>query len=987
MPGALVGALVSTITSATAGSLATGAFLSSFFTAFASSALNGIVGSIFGGEERGDFGSESSGLSTMVRQPAVPGKIVYGTMRLSGPLAFVHTTDNNKWLHMILVLTAHEVNAITEVFLDEEDPQLNSVGGATNPRFVDDDTGEPMVIIKKHLGSDNQTADTSLISHAPDKWTTSHRLRGNCYLYVRLGWKNTMWPNGIPNISATVQGKKVYDPRTASTTWRSNPALCIYDYLTNTTYGLAVPAAEINTSTFNTAANVCDESVALAGGGTQVRYTCDGVVDTSKTPKVILEDLLSAMAGTLTYQNGQWSLYAGEYRTPTVSLDESDLRGSITVRSRLSRKDLFNTVRGKYNEPSNDYQPSDFAEVSNSTYVTEDQGDIITLDRDYPFTNNSIAAQRLAKIELERVRQQITVEMPCKMTAFQLQVGDNVQITNARFGWTNKVFEVVEWQFVVDKDSENDAHVPGVNLVLRETASTVYTWSAEETTIDPSPDTDLPDPFSTADPTGLTLDSSETQLIRGQNGRIVSRIKVSWDSHPDALVYEGGSFRVQFRKNPSTIWEDLPIIPGDKTFTYVTDVDDRGTYDVRIRATNVRGGQSSWVEDLGHTVVGKTTPPPNVTGFNASSTLGLVRFSWDQLDILDVYGYEIRYGEGGIQWNDAIPLTVAKQGTSETTASVPPGSWSFLIKAVDYVGLYSSSPAVDSDVTVSNANTVLNAIADGDFPGTVDNFVRHYVGVLAPDDKNLASDYGFSTFDVFVPDPEQICVYTSEEIDLGSDQTVRTWGVIESALGPGVTTGTANPTLQICYRSDGDSSSGGETTTDLVSESGTFTNCILHYTGAIIPDSQSLANAVDFEVFDNFVYNPYEEATYEAPEVDYGTDSNLKLSLTQGVLAGPGETGSAASTAEIDTRTSSTSYDGFETFSTGTFNLRYAKYKITLNNTTTVGYVNAFSTQADCWRDWIIGDINNVRYIQARIRLDTDEGVAKITDFNWTIDQ
>jgi hypothetical protein len=295
---------------------------------------------------------------------------------------------------------------------------------------------------------------------------------------------------------------------------------------------------------------------------------------------------------------------------------------------------------------------------------------------------------------------------------------------------------------------------------------------------------------------------------------------------------------------------------------------------------------------------------------------------------------------------------------------------------------------VAGELTVGNANSVLNAIDDGLFPGTLSNFVKHYTNVLAPEDQKLASDYGFSTFDVFVPTPETECVYTSPEIDLGSDQNVRVWVSIESELGPGVTTGTADPDMQICYRSSTDSSSGGDVTTDLISSTGTFSNCIQHYNGSIIPDSQSIANeTTNYEVFDNFVYNPYETATYTSPEVDYGADSNILLSLTQGIAAGAGETGTPESTASIDTRTSAGSYDGYESFTSGTFNLRYAKIQMTLNSTTTVSYINALSLVAGCWRDWIIGDINNIRYVQARVNLDTTVGVAKITDFNWTIDQ
>ncbi|MCP6756604.1 hypothetical protein NL533_33770, partial [Klebsiella pneumoniae] len=84
---------------------------------------------------------------------------------------------------------------------------------------------------------------------------------------------------GIPNVSAVVNGKKVYDPRDGTTEWSNNAALCIRDYLTSS-YGFNCSSDEINDTYFSSAANHCDESVTLTTGGSQNRFTCDGVVDT-----------------------------------------------------------------------------------------------------------------------------------------------------------------------------------------------------------------------------------------------------------------------------------------------------------------------------------------------------------------------------------------------------------------------------------------------------------------------------------------------------------------------------------------------------------------------------------------------------------------------------------------------------------------------------------------------------------------------------------
>ena len=69
------------------------------------------------------------------------------------------------------------------------------------------------------------------------------------------------------------------------------------DYLTDTKYGLGESTANI--ASINTALGVCDEAVALAAGGTQPRYTMDGVIDTANSIKANIENMVGAMIGRL----------------------------------------------------------------------------------------------------------------------------------------------------------------------------------------------------------------------------------------------------------------------------------------------------------------------------------------------------------------------------------------------------------------------------------------------------------------------------------------------------------------------------------------------------------------------------------------------------------------------------------------------------------------------------------------------------------------
>ena len=168
----------------------------------------------------------------------------------------------------------------------------------------------------------------------------------------------------------------------------------------------------------------------------EARYRCNGTYDLNQQKKDVLLQLLSATGGTCPYVGGKFSLNVAAWRSPTATLTIDDLDGPISVVTRLSRRDVFNGVKGVYSNPSNLWQPTDFPAVTNAMYLAEDNNERNWLDKDFPFTTSYAAVQRLAKIDLEQIRQQISTVWPCKLSALVHQVGDVVRLTNARFGWS-----------------------------------------------------------------------------------------------------------------------------------------------------------------------------------------------------------------------------------------------------------------------------------------------------------------------------------------------------------------------------------------------------------------------------------------------------------------------------------------------------------------------------------------------------------------------
>lgn len=230
-----------------------------------------------------------SGITQQFRQPIIPRNAVYGEVRTSGGIIYAGTSGpTNKYLNMVIVIAAHEIEAFDEFIIEDQSITPDMIDGSgivTSGRYAN------FVQIKTHLGATAQTADTDLIAQATE-WTVNHRLRGCAYIYVRYETNSDVFPNGIPNISAWVRGKKCLDSRDfiistqlegqdgeyivgqdgspvigldnsseAVRAWTPNAALHALDNITDTELGCRVPLTRIDDDAIDEAANICDEFV------------------------------------------------------------------------------------------------------------------------------------------------------------------------------------------------------------------------------------------------------------------------------------------------------------------------------------------------------------------------------------------------------------------------------------------------------------------------------------------------------------------------------------------------------------------------------------------------------------------------------------------------------------------------------------------------------------------------------------------------------
>jgi hypothetical protein len=441
------------------------------------------------------------------RDAAAPQEFVYGEVRKGGPITYLETTRGGSVLYQIIPLAAHEIESVEAIYINDEvatisnDAYSNSrrsgAGWVTN-RNWSDDPDEHEIRIFYHLGDQTSITDTfdnstteSLDSVFFDTGSSDEDSQnfggvgqptkasfvgnGIAYLFVRFSYASGVFQNGIPVITAKIRGKKVFDPRTSTTAYSNNAALCIRDYLTSA-YGLN--DAQVDDTVFQAAANACDENVTLDAGGTENRYTLNGVVRANQNYGDVLQQMITSCAGTLFWGAGKWKLAVGEYNAPTKTFTLDDLRSNISLQTRVNLRDQFNKVQGVFNDAENRYIAADYPPIESATFLTEDDGVEQALDLDLPFTTSGATAQRLAKMTLLRGREQMVFQAEFGLNAFDVEVGEIVALTIDRYGWTAKEFEVVSWRFFIG--SEGDLRVA---LSLRETSEDAFAWDAEDTAI------------------------------------------------------------------------------------------------------------------------------------------------------------------------------------------------------------------------------------------------------------------------------------------------------------------------------------------------------------------------------------------------------------------------------------------------------------------------------------------------------------------------
>jgi hypothetical protein len=559
----------------------------------------------------GALGSNGAMVNTVT--PSGFHEVVYGEVRKGGVITFQEVTNDNQFLHQIIILAGHEVESLGDIYLNGELAPLNSNGMVTGGQFSN------KVHFYKHLG-DQTTADSGLVSAT--SVDSNFKNLGLAYIYMKCEFDPDVFTTGVPVVTCVVKGKKVYNPSTDTTAWSDNAALCIRDYMT-AEYGFDVPTANMDDTTFSAAYTACENSL---GSGGANKMTCNGVLSCKHEYEKNIAKLLTSCQGILYWSQGYWKLKVGVYYTPSVTFTESNLRSQISVQTKSSSSQQFNKVQGQFADKDQNYILSDYPMISSSTFITEDGGAIneSTMDLDLPLTTSPILAQRLAKLALFRAREQIIVSAEFDLTAMAVEIGDTINLTIERYGWSAKKFEVIGWTFTGNEKGST------INLSLKETSSAAYSWNNEETAIiaNDTTLTQIRDGLTISNFTAVNSKSIQT------DGTAIAEFSLAWTSATNAMV---DFYEVEWKPSTDSGYAVARTTDNSFKISPVRNVQ----YNVRVRAVTVNGNKGAYTSTT-VTGGGDTTAPAVATSINAIGSQGAITIEWTNpsdadLRYIDIY--------------------------------------------------------------------------------------------------------------------------------------------------------------------------------------------------------------------------------------------------------------------------------------------------------------------------------------------------------------
>lgn len=481
-----------------------------------------------------------------------PREYLFGQPATAGQLVDAYNSGGmygTEWETLVIAVADHQVEALVGYYVGEV--YYPYVAAGVQPGF------SGSLSISFQAGTiDQTTTDDRVVSGG---WAATDRLAGVAHVIVayRADAPDADAPvwTGRPQFLWVVKGARLYDPRKDSTVpggsglhrwedpgsweWSDNAYLARYNYargiyaggqVTDSKMlliGRGLSADEAPPERAIARANICDELVTLKAGGTQKRYTANGVVRSTESFIAVEEMFARTMAGVIVQPDGGVDIDPGVSKAAVLSFTDADLPVGLPVRVEhfLSDGDRVNVVAPRYIEPEQLWRETAAPVRRSTSDILADGGPKAHAGLSLPFVTNHQQAQRIGEIERRQGRREIRAALTLGPTFSRLEEGDWIQWVSERHFFGEPV------TFRVEAQDVDEAY--RTQLLLRQVHADDYAWVAatDEGTPGQAP-VDEPGSLEPVELSGVLIESFE-YVAAGQ--RVPAVIAV-WDTPVDVGV-------------------------------------------------------------------------------------------------------------------------------------------------------------------------------------------------------------------------------------------------------------------------------------------------------------------------------------------------------------------------------------------------------------------------------------------------------------------
>jgi hypothetical protein len=337
-------------------------------------------------------------------------------------------------------------------------------------------------------------------------WSFSMVGRGRPYAVLVFRYNREVL-NSPPTVRFEENGIPLFDPRDEDQSWdvpsswmpTLNPVVMIYNLHRGiplpdgSVYGGEAEAEDLPLDNWMAAMNVCDEPVALTGGGTEPRFTAGLEVSLSDEPADVIEALETACQAQQVEMGGVWKIRVGGPGLPVQFITGDDgalksvFRDEDILIDRDRGQDMFPGLAGTYNGiqgshplPSALWEMTDAPARFNEDWETADDGRRLIADLALPAVFSPTQAQRLMKSTIEEERRFRRHTLSMGPYASMLEPLDAIAWRSVSEGYgkdadanepeTGKVFEITAMG--------EGLRTLTVDLALRERDSNDFIWEA-----------------------------------------------------------------------------------------------------------------------------------------------------------------------------------------------------------------------------------------------------------------------------------------------------------------------------------------------------------------------------------------------------------------------------------------------------------------------------------------------------------------------------